>query len=233
MGLNNTYAAGVSCYSGRFGTCRNCNEAGSCICGFFESGHSDMLPMDRTRWDGIVYVCSIDLRLYYSLWVAILVVSTALGAFSIYGLRVHIKTARRMNQPIQSSRIVRFCGLILLNCLVDNVQCVFKILSPANLIGIDLVPSILFCSQQGIVTFAVATHALHLTATALSTQESTLGRTRIEEAVVRAAWGSYLLAAVSSILFSIPVLGALISSAGEHSETQQQFFSWRQLSAPY
>mmetsp|Transcript_27450 Transcript_27450/g.60231 ORF Transcript_27450/g.60231 Transcript_27450/m.60231 type:complete len:246 (-) Transcript_27450:61-798(-) len=76
--------------------------------------------------------------------------------------------------------------------------------------------------HRALVAVALATHALHLTASALSTQESTLGRTRIDEGIVLAAWGNYLLAAVTSCSFAIPVFSVLVSAGGEQSESQEQ-----------
>eukprot|EP00965_Chrysotila_dentata_P078811 2599020-Pleurochrysis_carterae.AAC.1 len=149
------------CYSGIYGTCNTCDSSGSCVCGHLASGHSDMLTMDRTRWGGIIYVCSVDLRFYYAIWSLAIVINMILSAMCIYGLRVHVKTALKMGQRVLRSRIVQFMWLVLMSALLNIALALLKIIVPAQLIGINPAASLLFCLQQAFTAFAASTHTIH------------------------------------------------------------------------
>mmetsp|Transcript_1849 Transcript_1849/g.3816 ORF Transcript_1849/g.3816 Transcript_1849/m.3816 type:complete len:217 (+) Transcript_1849:295-945(+) len=120
------------------------------------------------------------------------------------------------------SRIIRFCGLVLVASPLNSAQRVFKVLSLTQLIGIDLVRSLLSSSQQVFYTVALTSHSLHLKMTSLNMQESTLGRTRIDEVSVLAAWDKSPLAADAFFHFRISGGWRVLSLAGEHSEKQPQ-----------
>jgi len=220
--MNATAALARACYSGMYGTCHQCDLAGSCMCGTSKSGHSDMITMDQTRWGGIIYVCATYDPYITVAWAINICLACINSYLCMARCKTHwLKALKKKQRPL-GNRIVRIFGLLSTSSVSLLGLSVAKVASVSSLIGIDFVPSLFFSLHCVLLMVVLASHAIHLTEGALSTQESTLGRTRIREAVAREARYMLLLCGFCSPFTAVPMLGAVTVVAGLHSETFEQ-----------
>uniref|UniRef100_A0A7S4C297 Uncharacterized protein n=1 Tax=Chrysotila carterae TaxID=13221 RepID=A0A7S4C297_CHRCT len=220
--MNATTAASRPCYSGMYGTCHECDAAGSCICGKWTSGHSDFITMDRTRWGGIIYVCATHDVLVTIIWAINLCLACIISYKCISGLKMHVHTAFKKSQHPLRSRSVQVLGLLSASSFSLLGLSATKIASASSLIGFDLLPSIFFCLFNFSAMFTLALHVIHLVEGALSTQESTLGRTRIRDKVRGEARYLLLVCVCCWPFLAAPMLGAFADLVGQPSETLEQ-----------
>mmetsp|Transcript_11096 Transcript_11096/g.21535 ORF Transcript_11096/g.21535 Transcript_11096/m.21535 type:complete len:396 (+) Transcript_11096:373-1560(+) len=220
--MNSSSVQAMPCYSGIYGTCASCDLAGSCICKAHTSGHSDMVTMDRRRFGGIVYVCPTRTRAILSAWAFSLFVACVAGSICLYAFIVHANKAHKRHRWALQERVPRIFALLLASCVSTIVLSAAKLSSESLLIGIDMVPSACQSLQLTLDFFAGGQHTTQLLAGALSTQETTLGRTRINEAVAREARLFTLFGIFSSIIFASPLIGAISVKADLHSETLEK-----------
>eukprot|EP00965_Chrysotila_dentata_P171894 5672203-Pleurochrysis_carterae.AAC.1 len=175
----------TSCYNGIYGVCDNCDDSGSCICPPFWSGHSDELTMDRTRWGGIVYVCPVVDPVVKGLWALALTISCFSIAICIDGIILNARRAPNEGQPTFGPRPRNILALLTTSAFAVICLGTIKLFSSEQLIGIDLAPSIFFFIQASSDFYIGQQVICHFVAVAMSSQESTYGRTHINEAVSR------------------------------------------------
>mmetsp|Transcript_24914 Transcript_24914/g.54419 ORF Transcript_24914/g.54419 Transcript_24914/m.54419 type:complete len:531 (+) Transcript_24914:236-1828(+) len=214
----------ASCYHGHLGRCTDCNSAGSCICGWSLSGYNDLLLMDRTQWDDIVLMCSVSafvLDLLYGLVICLLllVCYQTLNAF----LKQR-RVAHELQVPLLHHRpvVVLICFWTQTACRL--CFCTAKIAAPTQVLGIDWLPSGLFALSMLFAHTGAAIHAIHVTATSISSSEFALGRERAEAALSVERQHLILQAIFLCTLGMLPLVQAMVVQSGQNDMWLQQVF---------
>eukprot|EP00965_Chrysotila_dentata_P259098 6213449-Pleurochrysis_carterae.AAC.1 len=193
-----------SCDMSLLSGCAECNSDGSCVCQSYTTGEADLLTRDQTYWGGTIEACPTLPVLMYVLYAIALLGSIFAGVRCIRALVIQTKLARRLSRRWVKHRPNWACTWVVLSTCFNAGLCMAKLIDPKNAIGVDIPTSALYAASRTMIYASAATQVIDFVAVAMSVQESTYGRQRIQEVLVKEHL-LYLLVALHGFFDSIPL----------------------------
>eukprot|EP00965_Chrysotila_dentata_P234945 6200458-Pleurochrysis_carterae.AAC.1 len=164
------------CYSGLLGGCLKCDAEGSCICGGKRNGHSDYLPMDRSRWGQSTLLCpNQNVVVYVFLSISAVLTVEAIWRSWLVGRKQYVFAAR--GKSFRSHQIT-LCsiasGLMALLCQLAFV--VIKFALPDQLIAVNFLPTSVLLLRSVFLYVMTECDYVRYFNIALTAQEKSIGR---------------------------------------------------------
>jgi len=212
--------SGNGCYAGYLGWCSTCDYEGSCICGKLQNGMSDFFLMDRSRWDEAVIVCPVFEPLLIGCY-ALLTLFALHALYQVVGaLRVQAQIAfKRRHRTSVHVPLVVMSGALLAGVAIVCYAST-KIIFPEAAAGIHPAVSIILWVKGSATSFTGEAHLLHMFSVALSTQEASLGRQRVAEAIQHKLRKCILKSVIYSLVVMTPLVECICVATGETLSTE-------------
>jgi len=217
--------AAIPCYSGFFGTCSTCDRDGSCICADNSDGHSDFIPMDRTRWGEPRLLCTINNSAVDALSVTAIVIALLLLARIMHCIRLQTSIARQRKVSYCEHKPLAVLAFCAFGVLLSIALHVLKLVKPSQLQAVNILPTgIEFLRKCSFIVMSTI-HSLHVVLVAVGAQQTHRGQHMILR-IIRRKKRSLLMQVILAVVTGcISASTAFLGYGGLHSiELQTTLF---------
>jgi len=210
----------TSCYAGFLGRCYECDAQGSCICGLNRNGMSDLLAMDRSKWDGDTLFCPN----YEPLLLGINAIACMAAAIALVrvvpAIRFQAGQARgNASHPMAPLIILAALFVGTLSLLLYSA---LKLGLPDRMVGFDPMMSIPVVLRDAATVIGLEVHHLHVVSIALNSQVTGLGEQRVLDAKVRQFRHCIIKATLFCLLGMLPLIQSICATAGRSTSFEAQ-----------
>uniref|UniRef100_A0A6S9UFV5 Uncharacterized protein n=1 Tax=Chrysotila carterae TaxID=13221 RepID=A0A6S9UFV5_CHRCT len=175
----------VACYAGLFGRCHECDIAGSCICGKYRNGMSDFVPMDRREFGQRVLLCPNLEPVLIILYSVACLAALILLPQTISGVRFQLRQARSQTSANHPRAPLVVMSTALAGTVSILVFSAMKLILPDRVVGADPIISFVLAVRHAASAVGFEAHLTHLVNVARASQERSLGRQRVADAMAR------------------------------------------------
>eukprot|EP00965_Chrysotila_dentata_P237642 6202032-Pleurochrysis_carterae.AAC.3 len=171
------------CYAGLLGRCLACDTEGSCLCAKWYDGHSDYVPMDRSRWGQRIVLCPNQEIIIYILLSLVAALTTEAIWCILRATRFQHEEVKQNHVQWQQYPPLLTCYAALLGTTAQLTFVVLKLADPTQLLGINVFPSVLHVVRTVALLAEVQLDGVYYLSVQMRAQERSIGRQRVQDIV--------------------------------------------------